>query len=157
MKETSEKTLGFEGSETITVHVPWNVNLLASPVVDSYEELKKEFERRVAQLNDRIAETREEMAKRLLREDLYKKFPLPQDYIDKRINKITFITSDGKLETYYEDDIFYVDSLGYPHYSSYENGLLDWNEKGFFQYSYYGMVTKKDYVGYVELEVEVEE
>lgn len=156
MKETSEKTLGFEGSETITVHAPWNVNLLASPVVDSYEELKKRFELRVAQLNDLITETREEIAKRLLKEDLYKKFPLPQDYIDKRINKITFITSNGKLETYYEDDIFYVDSLGYPHYSSYENGLLDWNEKGFFQYSYYGMVTKKDYIGYVELEMETE-
>lgn len=157
MKETSEKTLGFEGSETITVHVPWNVNLLASTVVDSYEELKKEFEHQIAQLNDRIMEVQEGIAKKLLKENLYRKFPLPQDYIDKRINKITFITSDGKLETYYGDDIFYVDSLGYPHYSSYENGLLDWNEKGFFQYSYYGMVTKKDYIGYVELEVEIKE
>lgn len=156
MEETSEKTLGFEGSETITVHVPWNVNLLASPVIDSYEWAKKELKTRMAKLDGLITEAREEIAKRLIKEGLYKKFPLPQDYIDKTINKITFITSNGKLETYYDDDTFYVDSQGYPHYSSYENGLLDWNEKGYFHRSYYGMGTKKDYIGYVELEVEPE-
>lgn len=156
MRKKSEKTLGFEGSETIAAHTPQNVNLLVSPVIDTYEDLKKELERRVAQLNDYITEVRGKIARKLLKENLFKKFPLPQCYLDKRINKITFITSAGKLETYYEDDIFYVDSQGYPHYSSYENGLLDWNEKGFFQYSYYGMTTKKDYIGYVELEVQKE-
>ena len=157
MKETSEKTLGFGGLETVTVYAPWNVNLLASSIVDAYEVAKKHLGERIAQLNDLIDKERNRIAKRIFEEKSYKVFPFPQDYIDKRINKITFITSNGELETYYEDDIFYVDSLGYPHYSSYENGLLDWNEKGFFQYSYYGMVTRKDYIGYVELEVEIEE
>ena len=96
--------------------------------------------------------------KYIVENKLYKTFPLDKKYVKKWISNIVFITDNGETEEYFDDELFLVDECGYPYYSSYENGILSYsNSDKKFIHMYHSFPTKKNFVGYIDIEFNDEE
>lgn len=74
--------------------------------------------------------------------------------------KLVEKSQDGKLcaTDMWIDELFSVDSAGHLDYSSYNYGIMQYREKKQkYIYSYYGLETERDFVGYLDVEFEEED
>lgn len=111
------------------------------------------IEKSLEPLKDEIYQLKTQRLINILKNKTYKTFPLNEEYEEKEIQSITFLTEDGNEETYYGNDILEVRD-GYPYYCSYECGVLEFNEKdGKFHYWYHHNEDVKNYVGYTKIEI----
>lgn len=134
--------------------------------VDEFDEKINDLRKKIKEINERELEPLYNEIKNLVKQrnkhifetKKYKTFPLDKKYSGKRISSITFINLKGETESFYDDELFYVDENGYPYYSSYENGILRYSkEDGKFIFMRYGLKYEKDFIGYIEIDIDEEE
>ena len=129
------------------------------------EELKRVREERkplyeaVNILDKKIAKLNDEMLAYKLNSGLYHPMSELINYLGKHISSITLVErdEDGALDTdfMYCDEIFEVDEYAHLYYSSWTEGVMNYdNDTKMYVHSYYGRPTYHDYVGFLEIEVE---
>ena len=125
-----------------------------------FEKAKTELEPIVKEYNKAIekkSELEDEMENYKLQHGLY--HPM-SDLLEHKGKEIYFITlvirnDDGTLVTkeMYNDEMFSVDEKGHLDYSSYNNGIMFYEEKKEkYSYMYHYRETLYDFVGYLEVE-----
>lgn len=90
---------------------------------------------------------------------LYHSMSELEKYKGHTVNNIELIEKekDGTLssEYMYNDEIFKVDENGHLDYSSYQCGIMSYSEeRGKYIYSYYGHETERNFVGFLEIDVD---
>lgn len=100
-----------------------------------------------------------EIRKYKLDNELYHPMSELINYLGKHISSITLVErdEDGALDTdfMYCDEIFEVDEYAHLYYSSWTEGVMNYdNDTKMYVHSYYGRPTYHDYVGFLEIEVE---
>lgn len=114
------------------------------------EEEKKILDKKVSSIKKEVEEYK-------LNNGLYHPMSELAKYKGKEISHIVLVerSNDGTLDTeyLYNDDFLQVNDNGYLHYSSYENGIIDYNDNtDKYVWLYYGTRTECDYVGFLEVE-----
>jgi hypothetical protein len=123
------------------------------------EEEKKPLSEAMKVINKKIGDIEDEIEAYKLNNGLYHPMSELANYIGKEISNITLVerNEDGTLsvDTMYNDDMFSVDKNGRLDYSSYNFGVMSYDEK-VGKYAYYCHYCRKehDYVGYLEIEFE---
>ena len=123
------------------------------------KEEKKPLEAAINVVNKKIRNLDNEIERYKLNNGLYHPMSELVNYKGKTIDSILLVKrdKDGTLDTEYmfNDEIFEVDKNGYLDYSSYNGGVMDYDEKiGKYVKWYYGHATEHDYVGFLEIELE---
>ena len=82
-----------------------------------------------------------------------------ENYIGRKIDSIDLVErmEDGSLDTdrMYNDEMFSIDENGHLCFSSYDSGVMDFDEKlGKYVMWCHFHRTEHDYVGYLDLELE---
>ena len=129
--------------------------------VDKFDDEINKLKNQINEINktqleplyNRVTSLKKQKNKYIVENKLYKTFPLDKKYVEKCISNITFITAKGETEEYFDDELFWVDKHGFPYYSSYENGILEYSQSDKkFIHMYHGFPTKKDFIGYIEID-----
>lgn len=116
-------------------------------------EREKLLDKFITPLDVKILKLKKERKGYIFKNKLYRTFPLPQEDIGKEIFSITFVDKYGNFDTWYNDEIFEVDKDGYPYYSSYTNGIMEYNpEENCLQLTRYGCSESLEFIGYSEIE-----
>lgn len=117
------------------------------------EPIEKEREKAVKKCN----ELYKEMENFKLQNGLFHKMEELEKYKGREISHIELVVRDknGELSTkdMYNDEIFDVDENGHLHYSSYDFGIMGYEEKTKkYLYQYHYRPTYYDFVGYLEVD-----
>ena len=110
-------------------------------------------------LDKKIAKLNDEILAYKLNNGLYHPMSELINYLGKRIDSITLVErdKDGALDTdfMYCDEIFEVDEYAHLYYSSYEGGIISYdNDAHKYVHMYYGHPTYHDYVGFLDIEID---
>lgn len=116
------------------------------PVEEIYDELKR-----------KVDKIKKERKKFIVENHLFHPMGDLLQYSGKELMFIELVKKNGtELETecfFNDKELLEIDSSGHFYYSSYENGIVRFNEKtGLYDHMYYGTRTPKEYIGYLELE-----
>ena len=120
---------------------------------------RKPLSKAIDVVNEKISNLENEIEKYKLDNGLYHPMSDLNKYIGKEISSITLVkkNKDGSLATkyMYNDEIFDVDKDGHLYYSSYDCGVMHYDEKinkyvKWFHFS----KTEHDYVGFLEIELQ---
>jgi len=129
------------------------VNDELDETIENKRNILWNIEKSLEPLEDEINQLKKQRLMNILKNKTYKTFPLNEEYEGKELQNIIFLTEDGKEELYYGDEILKVKN-GYPYYSSYEGGILEFDDKdGKFHYWYHYREDVKNYVGYTVIEI----
>lgn len=127
-----------------------------------FELAKKELEPIEIQRNKAVKKVNhfyKELEQYKLNHGLYRPMSDLKEYIGKSIKHIELVyrDSDGKMqiEDMYNDELFKVDKEGHLDYSSYNCGVMHFNN-GKYIYQYYGHPTEYDFLGFLDIGVEDE-
>lgn len=134
-----------------------NVDEFDNQIKELKDQIKEINQTQLEPLYNKVTSLKQQKNKYILNNKIYKTFPLDERYIGKDISCITFIDSKGETEEFYNDETFNVDGRGFPHYSSFEHGVLSYSfadEK--FVFWRYGLKYEKDFIGYTYLRFEDE-
>lgn len=135
-----------------------NVEEFDKKINNCREQIKEINQRELEPLYNEVKNLVKQKNKYIVETKKYKTFPLDKEFFGKRISNITFINQKCETEGFYDDDVFYVDGNGYPYYSSYENGILSYSkEDGKFIFMRYGLKYEKDFIGYIEINIDEED
>ena len=133
--------------------------------IDEFDEKINDLRKKIKEINERELEPLYNEIKNLVKQrnkhivetKKYKTFPLDKKYSGKQISSITFINLKGETESFYDDELFYVDDDGFPYYSSYNAGILEYSkEDKMFYFMRYGHRYDKDFIGYIEIDIDEE-
>lgn len=110
-------------------------------------------------IDEKITELNDEIKTYKLNNGLYHPMSELVDYIGKHIESITLVERDkwGKLDTdcLYCEEIFEVDEHGRLYYSSYDSGIIRYDNKTHkYVHMYYGSKIYHDYVGFLEISID---
>ena len=127
--------------------------------LERVKEKRKPLYEAVNVLDKEIAKLNDEMLAYKLNNGLYHPMSELINYIGKRIDSITLVERDkeGALDTefLYGDEIFKVDEYGQLYYSSYENGIIEYDSDAHkYVHMYYCRPTYHDYVGFLEIDID---
>lgn len=123
------------------------------------EEEKKPLSEAIEVVNKKMKNLKSEIETYKLNNRLYHSMSELANYKGKEISYIALVerNEDGTLSTEYmhNDEMFSVDENGHLDYSSYNCGVMHYDEKvGKYAYYYYHSRTEHDYVGFLEIEFE---
>lgn len=123
------------------------------------EEEKRPLSEAIGIVNKKIQNLNNEIETYKLSNELY--YPMSElaNYKGKDISHIVLVerNKDNTLSTEYmcRDEIFCVDENGHLDYSSYNYGLVNYDEKiGKYVKWFHHYTTEHDYVGFLEIELE---
>ena len=115
------------------------------------EKQRQEYrDKYIMPIEKQIEQLKKERLKYIFENKKYKTFPLDKKYEGRDISSITFMTGKGEEYWLGNDEILDVVN-GYPRYSSYSNGIIEFVNDGFYYY-FYGNKSKMDLIGYIEIE-----
>ena len=123
------------------------------------EEEKKPLSDAISLINIRINKLNREIESYKLNNGLYHPMSELANYKGKEISYIVLVerNEDGTLTTKeeYNDEMFSVDETGHLDYSSYDCGVMSYDENigKYVKWCHYHR-TEHDYVGYLEVEFE---
>lgn len=122
---------------------------METPFDKEIENLRIEYKA----IESKIFQKEEERDEFIIKNKLYKTFPLPEEFRNKKIKHLTFVDIEGNTTSEYADEIFEIDKKGYPYYSSLTYGILEYDYKNHcFVRSYFGGCFKEHYVGCFDIE-----
>ncbi len=126
------------------------------------KEERKPLSEAIDVLNEKMAKLNDEIKAYKLNNGLYHPMSELENYKGREIIGITLVEKDeeGALNTeyMYNDEMFSIDENGHLDYSSYNCGVMDYDEKiGKYVEWYHHCRTEHDYVGFLEIELEDED
>lgn len=123
------------------------------------KEKRKPLYEAVDVLDKEIAKLKDEVTRYKLNNGLYYPMSELEKYKGREISHIILVErdEDGALDTdyMYNDEMFSIDKNGHLDYSSYNGGVMSYNEEiGKYTHWYHYSKSQHDYVGYLEVEFE---
>jgi hypothetical protein len=135
-----------------------NIEILDNKINCINEKIEEIDKQNIEPLREERKKFENEREEYIYKNKKYNLFPLDKEYINKELSSVAFMCEDGSIDEEYKDELFYVDRDGYPYYSSYSYGITSYDkETNSFYHYYYGSRTKKNYIGYIEIEFEEDE
>lgn len=127
--------------------------------IECIREERKPLYEAINVLDEKIARIKDEIKRYKLNNGSYYPMSELEKYKGKEISHIILVERDneGALNTKYmcNDEMFKVDENGYLDYSSYDCGVMHYDENiGKYVYYYHYRRTEHDYVGFLEIELE---